>query len=87
MRDLAEVTGGKRQLAQVARSEHDTVEGLRKDSAIVRFEYRQDGNVRADLQLGLGNPHLAGQAQVRELVCGASIVMGRQQAGIDPVRG
>ncbi|MNR25594.1 hypothetical protein D3C85_1427550 [compost metagenome] len=43
--------------------------------------------MRAELQLGLGNPHLTGQAQVRELVCGASVVMGRQQTGIDTVWG
>ena len=82
---LVETATGEHQVLELFRGDQAAVEGLRQDAAVVGLEDRQFGDQRADFQLGGGDLHFAGQAQLGILVGGAAIVVGGQQAGAGAV--
>ncbi|MNZ74955.1 hypothetical protein D3C78_934210 [compost metagenome] len=76
---------GEGQVLDFARGQQAALEGLRQDAPVVGLQGRQFRDQGTDLQFGLGEFHLAGQAELGILVGGAAIVVGRQQAGAGAV--
>ncbi|MCY1447371.1 hypothetical protein D9M71_639890 [compost metagenome] len=66
--------------------EQAAFKGLREEAPSVGLNCREFWDQGAVFKLGLGQAHLASQAQATELISCATIIMGRQKAGTGSVR-
>ena len=82
---FVQATASEGQALDFLRGEQATFERLRQDAPVVGLQGWQLGDQGADLQFGLGNLHLTGQAEFGILIGGFAIIVCRQQAGVGAV--
>ncbi|MNN68798.1 hypothetical protein D3C81_1845330 [compost metagenome] len=77
---------GESQAIQLFGGEHTALEGLRQDASGAGGDGRVLEQLGADLQFGLRQPRLGGDAELAVLVRGATVVADRQQASAAAAR-
>ncbi|MNI77190.1 hypothetical protein D3C73_1334670 [compost metagenome] len=77
---------GEGQAIQLFRGQHTALEGLRQDASGAGGDGRVLEQLGADLQFGLRQARLGGDAELAVLVRGATVFAHRQQAGATAAR-